>query len=161
MTTAKPIARKLVKEILQSLETVFDITLAAEDYHFFQNNRNRIFLLKKSEHFETINLEFLRTDRMGLYLAEYKNGFLRPSMQGMQFLVAEAKKQGKTPKNMLEIHKEQAEKFFKGEELEMPEQADAQGLIVTYQGNILGFAQAKGGQILNYMPKTFRGTTIM
>ncbi len=81
-------------------------------------------------------------------------------MQGLQFLVAEAKKRGITPKNTLELTKEQAQIIFKGEELQIPEQADSSGLILTYQGNTLCFAQAKDGVILNYIPKTFRGTTI-
>ena len=159
MTTAKPLPRKQVKELSQSLQNQFGLSLEG-DYLLYRNTKDRIFLLKKDQNIETIDFNFLRTDRMGLYLAEYKNGFFRPSMQGLQFLVAEAKKQGIEPQNTLELNKDQAQTIFKGEELQIADQPDSSGLILTYQGNILCFAQAKEGVILNYIPKTFRGTTI-
>ena len=113
MTTAKSLSRKQVKELLQSLKNQFGITLK-DDYLVYRNSKDRVFLLKNDQNIEKINFEFLRTDRMGLYLAEYKNGFFRPSMQGIQFLVSEAKKQGIKPKNTLELTKEQAQTIFQG-----------------------------------------------
>ncbi|MAG60517.1 hypothetical protein CL619_01900 [archaeon] len=160
MTTAKSLSRKQVKELLQSLKNQFGITLK-DDYLVYRNSKDRVFLLKNDQNIEKINFEFLRTDRMGLYLAEYKNGFFRPSMQGIQFLVSEAKKQGIKPKNTLELTKEQAQTIFQGEELQIPNLPDSSGLILTFQGKTLCFAQAKDGKILNYIPKTFRGTTII
>lgn len=160
MTTARPLARKQVKELFQSLENLFGINLDG-DFLVYQNSKDRIFLLKNDPNIEKIDFKYLRTDRMGLYLAECKNGFFRPSMQGLQFLVSEAKKQGVTPKNILKLNKDQAESIFKGEELQIDDQADSHGLILMYGEDVICFAQAKDGRILNYVPKTFRGTTII
>lgn len=160
MTTAKPLPRKQVKEIFQVLKDMFGIELKGE-FLLYKNNKDKIFLLKESEHLAEVNFEYLRIDRMGLYIAEYKNGFLRPSMQGLQFLVDQAKKQNISLQNTLELTKEQVEQVFKGEELQLAEDFNAQALILMYQGHVIGFAQAKDGKLLNYIPKTFRGTTIL
>ena len=160
MTTAKALSRKQAKEIYNQIEGMFNITLP-NNYQLSLNNKAKVFILRKSKHLDQLNFDFLRTDRLGLYLGEYKNGFFRPSMQGAQFLVQEAKSQGTSVKNQLELSKEQVEILLKGQELDFPNHPDATALIITYQTHPICFAQVKAGKILNYVPKTFRGTTIL
>ena len=161
MTTARPLRKKQVKEIVATIQEKFQIAFPLEEYQFYLNSRDKIFILKHSEHLESLNLEFIRTDRMGLYFAEYKNKFFRPSMQGAQLIMQIAKDQKITIASSLNLTKDQAEDFFKGTDLFLKDQADNNALILTFEGNALGFAQIKEGKLLNYLPKTFRGTTII
>lgn len=72
-----------------------------------------------------------------------------------------AKEQNTEVHNTLEITKDQAEEFFKGVDILFPSKENSNALILTFQGTPLGFAQIKEGRLLNYLPKTFRGTTII
>ncbi|MBT4446099.1 hypothetical protein HOA92_07150 [archaeon] len=161
MTTARPLRKKQVKEIVQTIQNQFGIDFPIDEYQFYLNSREKIFILKHSEHLESFNFEFIRTDRMGLYFAEYRNSFFRPSMQGVQLLMQVAKEQNTEVHNTLEITKDQAEEFFKGVDILFPSKENSNALILTFQGTPLGFAQIKEGRLLNYLPKTFRGTTII
>ena len=161
MTTAKPLRKKQARDIIQTIKDQFNITFPIDDYNFYLNTKEKIFLLKNSEHLEHLSFEFIRTDRLGLYFGEYKNGFFRPSMQGVQFLMRQAKEQNIIPTNTLELTKEQATEFFKGTDLPLIDQADQNAIILTFKGNALGFAQIRDQKLFNYVPKTFRGTTII
>jgi NOL1/NOP2/fmu family ribosome biogenesis protein len=161
MTTAKPLRKKQVREIVQTIQNQFNIDFPLNEYQFYLNSKDKIFILKQSPHLESINLEFIRTDRMGLYFAEYKNKFFRPSMQGAQLIMQIAKTQKIAVKNTLELSKTEAKAFFAGVDLNLKDQKDSNALILTHKHQAIGFAQIKEGKLLNYLPKTFRGTTII
>lgn len=160
MTTAKLLRRKYVKELISVIVEEFGINISG-DYLFHKNTREKIFILKNDPALESIDLSTLRVDRLGLYLGEYKNGFFRPSMQGAQFLLEQAKNQKITLKNTFELTKEQVEKVMKGKNIDLKGQPDTPAIILTYQDNAICFGQIKDGILLNYVPKTFRGTTIV
>ena len=160
MTTAKPLRKKQVKEILTAIERQFGIQVQG-DYIFHQNSREKIFILKDNLVLKSIDFQFLRVDRLGLYIGEYKNGFFRPSMQGAQFLWEYARNHKIKPKNSFKLTKEQVKAVMKGENITLKDQINAPSLILTYQNHAISFAQIKDGILLNYVPKTFRGTTIL
>jgi NOL1/NOP2/fmu family ribosome biogenesis protein len=134
------------KNIFSLLKTQFDSEFG-EDYEFFINPRNRLFIISRD--FSKIDVKQLRVNSLGLYFGELYNGELRLSVDASQLI-------GKTAgKNVLEIDDEQAERWMKGEDFEID--SDLQGfVIVKNNSDILGCGKIAGKKLYNYVPKERR-----
>jgi NOL1/NOP2/fmu family ribosome biogenesis protein len=133
------------KNIFSLLKKQFDSDFG-EDYEFFINPRNRLFIISKD--FSKIDVKQLRVNSLGLYLGELYNNELRLSVDGSQLI-------GKTAnKKVLEVD-EQAERWMKGEDFEID--SDLQGfVIVKNNSDILGCGKIAGRKLYNYVPKERR-----
>ena len=161
MTTARPLRKKQVKEIVATIQEKFQIAFPLEEYQFYLNSRDKIFILKHSEHLESLNLEFIRTDRMGLYFAEYKNQQIRLSKEGSQLLINEAKKNKQKVKNIVKLDQNEVKQYFLGEDLNKNLNIENTFIFLEYDDNILGCAKYKEQIIINFLPKIHRGEVIL
>ena len=60
------------------------------NYVYLQNDKNKVFIVNND--LKRIDLRNLRIDKIGLYLAEFKNNQLRLSKEGAQFFTSGAEK---------------------------------------------------------------------
>ena len=115
----------------------------SKDYVFLLNKENKLFLINKLD----INLNNLRVNYLGLYIGQIKDKNIRLSIEGSQLL--------KPIKNTLEVTKEQADSWMRGESIESKE--SFQGFVAIKHGqDYLGSGNYKQGKILNYVPKERR-----
>ncbi len=147
-----------VKKIKQVLDNQFGYHFQA-DYAFVLNERNRLFVVNKDV--AKIELKNLRIDKLGLYIGEYKENFLRLSKEGAQVLVREAREHKQKVENLVELSKEEVEKYFKGENVEKDLGEKNRLVILEHNEHIIGCASYKEGNIINFLPKINRGTVIV
>jgi NOL1/NOP2/fmu family ribosome biogenesis protein len=134
------------KNIFSLLKEQFSFEFQ-EDYEFFINPRNRIFILSKD--FSKINVKQLRVNSLGMYLGELYNNDLRLSVDAAQLIGKGAKK------NIIELNDEQAERWMKGEDFEVD--SDINGfVIVKNNSDFLGCGKVAGRKLYNYVPKERR-----
>ena len=130
-----------------------------EDYAYLKNDKDKIFIVNKD--ITRIELNNLIIDRMGLYFAELKDSQCRLSKEGAQFLVREANKDEAEVKNLVDLDDKEVKSYFTGIDLPKDLGEENHLVIIKYQDNILGCAQYKNGQILNFLPKIHRGEVII
>jgi NOL1/NOP2/fmu family ribosome biogenesis protein len=126
---------------------------------FFQNNKNRIFLVNKD--IEKLNLYNLIVDKFGFYFGELKDNTFRLSKEGAEFLFLKAKKDHVSLKNVLELNVDEVKSYFTGTDIEKDLGSDNKPLILTFKGNCLGSTRYKDKKILNFLPKINRGDVIL
>lgn len=146
-----------VKKIKELLISQFGYALQ-EDYAYLKNDKDKIFLVNKDA--AKLDWKKLIIDKMGLYFAEDKETEIRLSKEGAQLLASEAKKKKKIV-NMVELTKEEAKAYFQGQDLQKDVGAHSKMILLQYEDNILGCAKYKEGNILNFLPKTYRGEVIL
>jgi NOL1/NOP2/fmu family ribosome biogenesis protein len=147
-----------VKKIKQLLVEQFDYALR-EDYAYLMNQKERIFLVNKD--LAKIDMKNLRVDRIGLYFGELKPNHIRLSKEGAALFVKEAKDNKKIVKNLIDLSKEEVQKYFRGEDLIKDLGEDNKPIILEYDNNVIGCASYKEGKILNFLPKIHRGEVIV
>ena len=158
MQKLKILNSREIKRMKQILIKEFGYALS-KDYVFLQNEKERIFITNKD--LAKVDLDKLRVDRIGLYFAEYKNTQVRLSKAGAQLLVQEASESGSEVQNVVDISKEEVEKYFQGLDLEKDLGEESRLIILRYLNNVIGCAKYKEGIILNFLPKIHRGTVIL
>ena len=131
-------------------------TFIKGEYAFLKNEKDRIFLENKD--IAKVELKNLRLDKMGLYFCESKKGIIRLSLQGAAFFVQNKENE---VKNKLELSKDEIVEYFKGVDLNKDLGDESKFVILMYEGNVVGCSKYKDGVILNYLPKTNRGTVIV
>ena len=92
---------------------------------------------------KTLNIETI-----GIYFAAEINNELRLSLDAIQLL------KNQISKNILEIDNEQAEKWFKGQELLI--KTDRNFKILKNNNEFIGCGKSTGEKIANFMPKERR-----
>jgi NOL1/NOP2/fmu family ribosome biogenesis protein len=134
------------KHIFNLLDEQFGCELE-EEYEFFINPRNRLFIISKD--FSKIDVKQLRVNSLGLYLGELYQDELRLSVDGSQIV-------GRTAtKNVLEISDEEAERWMKGEDFEVT--SELKGFVIVKNGSvIMGCGKIAGSKLYNYVPKERR-----
>jgi len=147
-----------IKRFKSRLEETFGYALK-KDYAYLMNDRERVFLINKD--LIRIDLDKLVVDRIGLYFAEYKNNLVRLSKEGAQLLVQEAVENKVKLSCFLELNESETRFYFKGVDIKKDLGEESKTIILTYKGNVLGYAKYKDGKILNYLPKTHRGEVIL
>ncbi len=146
---------KLIKEQLLEHFGVF----FQEEYAFLENEKNKLFMINRD--LSKIDLAKLRIDKLGLYVAERKEGVLRLSREGAQRLVLEARKKKLPVKNIVNLEETEVKDYFLGQDLEKDLGGENKFVLLAYKKDILGCARYKEGKILNFLPKIYRGEVII
>ena len=146
---------KEVKKLNETMVKEYGVSLKG-DYAFLLNEKDRLFVVHKD--ISKINLDNLRIDKIGLNLGEYKNDQIRLSKEGAAFFMENSDGE---PNNIVDLSKEETIQYFEGLDLVKELKGEDRTIILRYGGNVLGCARYKEGKILNFMPKMYRGETII
>lgn len=146
MQNLRILDRKDKKKFLEILKKQFDFKDKL-DYIFLINNKNKVFMVNKE--IANIDLNKIRINSIGLYIAEFRNNEIRLSIEGSQLIGPKAKK------NTIELNEKEAKEWLKGKDLE--KQTKAEGFVILkYKNDFLGSGKVKQNTILNFVPKTRR-----
>ena len=146
MQNLRVLERKNKKNFLELLKKQFGFEDKL-DYTFLINNKNKIFIVNKD--IANINLDKIRINSIGLYIAEFRNNEVRLSIEGSQLIGPKSKK------NIIELNEKQAREWLKGNDLE--KETKAEGFVILKHNNdYLGSGKVKENTILNFVPKTRR-----
>jgi|SRR3989344_779506 len=144
-----------IKKIRQLFEEMYGAFFTSE-YAYLQSKDGRLSLISKD--IAAIDLQKLRVDKLGLYIAEVKGNSVRLSKEGVQLLAQES--DGKL-KNTVDLDSEEMKKYFNGEDLEKDLGTENRFVLLRYKGDIFSCAKYKDKVILNYLPKIHRGEVIL
>lgn len=146
MQNLKVLERKDKKILLELLKKQFGFEEKL-DYVFLINNKNKVFIANKD--IANIDLNKIRINSIGLYIAEFKNNEVRLSIEGSQIIGPNAKK------NIVELDEKQAREWLKGKDIE--KKTEEQGFVILKHNNdYLGSGKVKQNIILNFVPKIRR-----
>ena len=138
--------RKDKKHLLELLKKQFNFEEKL-NYIFLINNKNKVFIINKE--LANIELNKIKINSIGLYIAELRHNEVRLSIEGSQLIGPKAKK------NIIEINEKQARDWLKGKDIETKE-AIKGFTIIKHKEDFLGCGKIKDNQILNFVPKTRR-----
>ncbi len=141
-----------VKKLREDIVSQFG-TFLTEDYAFFKNDKERIFVINKN----IDKIDYHKANRIGLYFAENMNNYVRLSKEGAQLLVREAG----NVQNTVELTDEEVRAYFKGEDITKEVSGDNRQIILCFGNEVLGSARYKEGVILNHLPKISRTNSII
>jgi|SRR3989344_2534850 len=144
-----------IKKIRQLFEETYG-SFFIGDYVYLQNKDGRLSLINKD--IAKIDLQKLRVDKFGLYVAEIKGNSVRLSKEGAQLLAKEARDK---LKNIVVLDDREIKAYFHGIDLRKDLGSEAKFVLIEYQGDIVGCSKYKEGIILNYLPKIHRGEVIV
>jgi len=146
MQNLRVLERKDRKRFLEILKKQFGFKDKL-DYVFLINNKNKVFIVNKEIAY--IELSKIRINSIGLYIAEFRNNEVRPSIDGSQIIGPKAKK------NIVELNEKEARSWLKGNDLE--KEVGAEGFVILkHDKDYLGSGKVKENRILNFVPKTRR-----
>ncbi len=150
----KVLNSKEVKEVIAMVRQQWgcDIPSAVGNVGFLEGATGDIFLISRS--IESLDLERLRIDSLGLYFGEKKNGELRLSIEGSQLVGKSA------TKNVLEIDNAEFKDWIRGNDLEKDYGGCSGYVIMKYADDFVGCGRCKNGKILNFVPKARRVSNI-
>lgn len=140
---------KLVKELIEKLTEQYGAVPPDFKEHGFIRGKDNIYIITKD--LAKANLEGMRINNLGLYIAEYKleKNQVRLSIEGSQLIGPVA------TKNVCKIDKEQRAEWMKGQDLEIT--GDFSGHVIIKCGeDYFGTGKYKEGKILNHVPKARR-----
>ena len=143
MVQLKALNTREKKEIFQMLEEQFGIKEHV-DYIFFENNKEKIFIISSA--FAQLNQAQVRINNIGMYFATREKDGLRLSIEGAQLVNAK--------KNSIELTKEQAHQWMKGEDI--PMEGNLGYVIVRYKKDTFGCGSLKNNILRNMVPKERR-----
>jgi len=146
MQNLKVLERKDKKRFLELLKTQFNFKEKL-DYVFLTNNKNKIFIVNKE--IANINLDKIRINSIGLYIAEFRNNEVRLSIEGSQIIGPSS------DKNIIELDDKQARDWLKGNDIEITSKTK-EFVILKHKNDYLGSGKATIDKILNFVPKTRR-----
>lgn len=138
-----------VKELIEKLTEQYGAVPQNFKEHGFIRGKDNIYLITKD--LALANLEGLRVNNLGLYIAEYRldKNQIRLSIEGSQIIGPTA------TKNVCEIDIDQRAQWMRGNDLELT--GDYSGHVIIKCGNdFLGTGKYKDNKILNHVPKARR-----
>lgn len=144
-----------IKKIRQLFEETYGVFYQG-DYAYLQNKDGRLSLINKE--MAKIDLQKLRVDKFGLYVAEIKGNAVRLSKEGAQLLAKEARDK---LKNIVSLDDREVKAYFHGIDLRKNLGGESRFVLIEYKGDIIGCSKYKEGIILNYLPKIHRGEVIV
>ena len=113
----------------------------------FAKSKERIYMVNRD--LDRIDLEQLRINNVGIYIAEVKNTQVRLSIEGAQIIGPVA------TRNVHEISEDQLKEWLKGNDVEVD--GDYDGFVILRCGDdFVGSGKFKEGTIFNYVPKARR-----
>ena len=146
MQNLSVLERKDKKRFLEILKEHFGFEEKL-DYVFLINNKNKVFIVNKE--IANIDLNKIRINSVGLYIAELRNDEVRLSIEGSQIIGPKSKK------NIIELDEKEAREWLKGKDLE--KDIEEEGFVmIKHDNDYLGSGKATKGIILNFVPKTRR-----
>ncbi len=136
------------KELREQIENMLKEQFGVEkiDLNFKEMGKRRIYAYTNCEP------EFkLRKVSQGIYFGTIERDGLRLSIEG-SFLVGP-----KAKKNVVEVSKEEAQKWMEGDDLELDERVlPGTYVILKFGSYFLGCGRMKGNKIINFVPKNRR-----
>ena len=147
MQNLKALERKDRKRFLEVLKEQFGFD-GKLDYAFLTNNKNKIFIVNKE--IVNIDLNKIRINTAGLYIAEFSNDEVRLSIEGSQIIGP------KSSKSIIELDDKDARAWMKGNDLQIDK--DVQGFAIIKNNNdYLGSGKVTSTKkVLNFVSKTRR-----
>ena len=135
--------KKETSRILNKIKEQFNIDEIKLNSKLIQNKENKIFLITKD--INKINLNKLRINNIGLYIARY-DGELRLTIEGSQLFGKFAKK------NIHEINNDEVKLWMTGNKIKCDKIYNG-FVIIKHGNNFLGTGKYKDNEIINYIPK--------
>jgi len=146
MQNLKVLERKDKKRFLELLNKQFGFKEKL-DYTFLINNKNKIFIVNKD--IVNIDLNRIRINSAGLYIAELSNNEVRLSIEGSQLIGPRSKK------NLIELDEKQAREWLKGKDIKTKTKEKG-FVILKHNKDFIGCGKIKENTILNFIPKIRR-----
>jgi len=144
----KPLTSASKKKILNHLNQQFGIQELPYLLLQFGKEKLRLYSGSLSKQ-ELINLDKqLRVETMGLYFAKQQPDGLRLSLDGTQLFKSQI------TKNVLSIDNKQADRWFRGNDLEIQEESALK--ILENNKDFIGCGKSTGERITNSIPKERR-----
>ncbi len=119
MQNLRVLERKDKKKFLELLKKQFNFEDKL-DYTFLINNKNKIFIVNKE--IANIDLDKIRINSIGLYIAEFRNNEVRLSIEGSQIIGL------KSEKNVVELNEKEAREWLKGNDLDKG--SEGEGFVI-------------------------------
>ncbi|MEM4647993.1 MAG: hypothetical protein QXO12_01630 [Candidatus Pacearchaeota archaeon] len=142
----KIITKKEKKRILNFLKIYGFNKKDFSNYLFFRNG-DKINIITKDKEKIIKNFQDI-TNVLGFYLGKIEKNGIRLSFDACQLFKEKIK-------NFIEIDENQANKWFKGEDIEIKK--DINGFfILKFNNDLIGCGYAKNGKMKNYVPKERR-----
>jgi NOL1/NOP2/fmu family ribosome biogenesis protein len=135
--------RKDRKKFLSLLENVFGFSLKLE-YAFFMNDQQKVYVVNKDV--DQVLDARIRIDKIGMYIAEWKDRQVRLSIEGSQLVGPAASK------NVLEVSAAEVRRWIKGEDLDTS--VEGKGFVIIKHGDdYLGSGKIGERKVYNYVSK--------
>ena len=144
----KTLSSSRKKKIIQQLEDQFGITNLP--YLFLQFGKDKIRVYSGDLSKENLNNldKNTRIENMGLYFARIQPDGIRLTIDGIQLV------KDQITKNIMEINDNQAEDWFKGNDLDI--KAESAFKILKNNDEFIGCGKSTGDRITNFVPKERR-----
>ena len=144
----KPIRSSQKRKILKQLNEQFGITNLP--YLLLRFGKEKLRAYSGNLSVEELNKldSTLRIENIGLYFAKQQIDGLRLTLDSLTLLKPQI------TKNILEIDNTQAEKWLKGQDLEI--KSDNNFKVLKYQNELIGCGKSTGERITNSIPKERR-----
>jgi NOL1/NOP2/fmu family ribosome biogenesis protein len=144
----KPLSSSQKKKIIQQLEDQFGIN--SLPYLFLQFGKDKIRIYSGNLSKENLNNldKNTRIENMGLYFARIQTDGIRLTIDGIQLV------KNQITKNIMEINDDQAEDWFKGNDLDI--KAESAFKILKNNNEFIGCGKSTGDRITNFVPKERR-----
>ena len=137
--------RKARKQFLSLLEKQFGFKSKLQ-YAFFINDRQKVYVANKDVD-EVLDAN-IRIDKIGMYVAEWKDQQVRLSIEGSQLI-------GPLSSGVVEVSSAEARGWMKGEDME--KEVSGKGFVIVKSGDdYLGSGKIGDGKIFNYVSKNRR-----
>lgn len=136
------------KKLIEQLNQQYGITNIPFELIKFGEEKLRIFSGDLSREQLILLDRELRIENIGLYFAKLEHDGIRLTFDGIQIF------KNQITKNILELTKEQADEWLKGNEIYI--KSDRAFKILKYNNEFIGCGKSTGEKITNYMPKERR-----
>jgi NOL1/NOP2/fmu family ribosome biogenesis protein len=144
----KPLSSSQKKKVLEQLEDQFGIN--SLPYLFLQFGKDKIRIYSGNLSKDNLNSldKNTRIENMGLYFARIQPDGIRLTIDGIQLI------KDQITKNIMEINDNQAEDWFKGNDLDI--KAESAFKILKNNDEFIGCGKSTGDRITNFVPKERR-----
>jgi len=134
------------KELLEELENLYGIKYL-NNYQFLETGKKKIRAFSGSLAKEEIKKlsQIIRIEIIGMYMVSKRDDQARINFDALPVLKNQIKK------NIIEIDKEQLEKWIRGQDLEMQVQKGT--VVLKFEEDLVGIGKSNGEKIFNYIPK--------
>ena len=144
MKNFKLLNSKDIKKLNNQLEGQFGNVFNFKEYIVFQTPKDKIYIVNRD--FGEYDFSKLKINNIGLYFLSIVKDGLRFSIEGSQLF--------KAKKNILELNKNNFEKWMTGKDLDL--EVEKGYVIIKYGDEFLGCGKSNGEKIFNYVPKERR-----